>query len=612
MGKDIFSIFVVEMRNTEKKVCRMLAQLLAEYGVEDVVLCPGNRNAPIIMAVERQVEAKALAKSGAKADADAEAEAGGRLRAVTVVDERVAAFVALGMAAQSGKATAVVCTSGSALLNCAPAVAEAYYRHIPLVVVSADRPADFIDNGQPQTVRQRGALDNIVRCSVDIEPEDGSERQLAYATRRLNRALTAAVGHPRGPVHINIQIDTPLANEADAFIGEHFRKISITGPTMELSTPQARALGRELAPPRKVLIVCGAMAPDARVRRAVSRLAAIPNIAVVAETVANVGCGVATTACNIDAVIAAAADESRQRQMQPDVLITLGAPLVAGRLGAFLSDGACEEHWCISEEAAPADTYGILTRHIQLPPASFLPQLASAVQPFRHSNAAEFSAMWCRAAQMARYAVATFRPSTRWNDFTAMREIANINGTKFNVHISNGMNIRLFQTLNHRPFHRVDCNRGVSGIDGSTSTAIGAAMVTETPVLLLSGDMSAQYDIGALALNGIPPTFRMVVFSNGGGNIFRVVEPTRNLEERERRFCNIVNLPLEQLANSYGFNYYRARAMDELRCLLPDFLDVQGSSAPAIFNIVTDGEESAGAWHEFMRHLLKPCVNPST
>lgn len=567
------------MKNTEKKICRMTAHLLAAYGVRDVVLCPGNRNAPLIMAVERHPE----------------------LRAQTVVDERVGSFVALGMAAQSGRPAAVVCTSGSAVLDCAPAVAEAYYRQIPLVVISADRPADFIDNGQPQTIRQAGVLANIVRCSVDIEPEDSSERRLTYANRRLNKALTAATGHPCGPVHINIQIDTPLAAETEVSDAETFRKIELTGPCMTLPTREARQLGQELAPPRKVLIVCGAMAPDDKVRNAVSRLARIPNIAVLAEDNANVNCGEASTACNIDAVLASLGAEQR-RELLPGILITVGAPLVSGRLGAFLSGHPDIQHWSINEDASPIDTYGILTRHIQLPARSFLPQLASAVQPFR-TTALYFGKMWQEAAEMTMKAAMTFTPETLWNDFTAMRELVSVHDKKINVHVSNGMSVRLFQALCAKPFHRTDCNRGVSGIDGATSTAIGAAMVTDTPVMLISGDMSAQYDMGALAVDGVPASFRMVVFSNRGGNIFRIVGSTRGLEEREHRFCNIVSLPLEQLAEGFGFDYYEARDKTSLRALLPHFLDVRTTAAPAILNIVTDGDSGAEAWRAYIRSI---------
>lgn len=565
----------------------MMAQLLADYGVQGVVLCPGNRNAALIMAVERQA----------------------RLHSQTVVDERVGAFVALGMAAQSGRAAAVVCTSGSALLNCAPAVAEAYYRNIPLVVVSADRPADFIDNGMPQTLRQPGVLENIVRCSVDIEAEDGSRRQLTFANRRLNKALMAATGHPRGPVHINIQIDTPLAVEEQVADDESFRKIELTGPVMTLPTSQARALGRELAPPRKVLIVCGAMAPDSRARKAVSRLVEIPNIVVLAEPVANVSCGTETTACYVDAVLAGA-DARRRELMQPDVVISVGAPLVSGRLGDFLAANSEMQHWSINEDGSLTDTYGMLSLHIQLPPSSFLPQLASAVQPYRGPET-EFSATWREVAREVRESAAVFRTDTPWNDFVAMRELANINGARINLHLSNGMSVRLFQALNRKPFHRVDCNRGVSGIDGCTSTAIGAAMATDTPVMLITGDMSAQYDMGALAVENIPPTFRMVVFSNGGGNIFRVVKSTRNLEERERCFCDIVSLPLEQLADGFGFDYYEAQDMETFRRLLPHFLDLQGSVSPAILNIVTDGEAGARAWRAFIHTLSHSTIKTS-
>jgi 2-succinyl-5-enolpyruvyl-6-hydroxy-3-cyclohexene-1-carboxylate synthase len=167
-----------------------LATLLASHGVKRAVLSPGSRNVPLLVAVSKEPS----------------------IETEVVVDERSAAFMALGMASISGCPVALVCTSGTALLNYAPAVAEAYYRHIPLVVVSADRPHCWIDQDDSQTIRQQGALASIVKASYDISADAVTPDDDWYANRVINDALINATTGCKGPVHINMQINEPLGN----------------------------------------------------------------------------------------------------------------------------------------------------------------------------------------------------------------------------------------------------------------------------------------------------------------------------------------------------------------------------------------------------------------
>jgi 2-succinyl-5-enolpyruvyl-6-hydroxy-3-cyclohexene-1-carboxylate synthase len=166
------------------------------------------------------------------------------------------------------------------------------------------------------------------------------------------------------------------------------------------------------------------------------------------------------------------------------------------------------------------------------------------------------------------------------------------------LQISNGTAVRYAQLCQYRHIHRIDCNRGVSGIDGSTSTAIGAAMAYSGMTVLLTGDMSAQYDLGALATSNIPAQFRMIVISNDGGSIFRFIKPTSSLPECNECFAANVRLPLKQLADGFNFNYLEASNETQLNEALHKFF--APSDRPAILNIITSGDSSAEIFRKYL------------
>lgn len=177
---------------THKANCRILTEVLVAHGVKRVVCSPGSRNAPLLVAADEEP----------------------RLRTTVIIDERTAGFVALGLAQASNAPVALVCTSGTALLNYAPAVAEAYYQGLPLIVVSADRPERWIDQDDSQTLRQPGALANFVKRSVDLPDVMSSDRDMMlYVNRLVNDAMIEATRRRRGPVHINVRLNEPLSGQ---------------------------------------------------------------------------------------------------------------------------------------------------------------------------------------------------------------------------------------------------------------------------------------------------------------------------------------------------------------------------------------------------------------
>lgn len=562
------------METTDKAVCRQVAELLAAHGAENVVLSPGSRNAPLIVAVVRHPS----------------------LRHYVVVDERQAAFVALGLAAQTQKPVALICTSGTAMLNYAPAVAEAFYRQIPLIVITADRPQEWIDQDDSQTIHQPYALANIVKHSTDIPAETGDATQLWMVNRMLNDAITDALQGAPGPVHINLQLDVPLCGLAEA--DYRTRCIDIVSAPTLLPTAQVRRMAAELAPPKRVLVIAGFMQPSQKVSRAMARLAALPNVAVLHEAQTNIhGKGLHG---HIDNLLGAMT-ETERLDMLPDVVITVGGSLVSRFIKSWLRDRNDISHWHVGIHGHSVDCFKMLMRRIELPATTFIPQLASAMQPFAGCDS-DYARHWRELEQRAQASAEKFVATAPWTDLTATQTLFAALPARANLQVSNGTAVRYLQLSDYSNAHRIDSNRGVSGIDGCTSTAIGAAMGYGDLTVLVSGDMSAQYDMSALACNYIPATFRMAVLNNGGGGIFRFINSTRGLDELEECFACKLRLPLRDLARGFGFKYLEADSEESLRGALTEFYG--RSDKPIILNIITDGTLSARILNEYF-HSLK-------
>lgn len=508
-----------------------------------------------------------------------------------VIDERSAAFIALGLADISARPVALVCTSGTAMLNYAPAVAEAYYRHIPLIVVSADRPAEWIDQDDSQTLRQPGSFANFIKATYNIAYDSPTDTQQWYINRRINDAILCAMSGARGPVHINISLDEPLNGTIDgdeAITPDNVRCISLTEPKPALSADDARKLSEALAG-RKVLVIVGFHAPDSRLNEALKSWSAIPGIVIMHEAQSNLRHS--SFIDNIDGTLSRLpADAETQALSRPDIIITMGGSLVSRMIKRRLRKyhGSDSEHWSVGLHDHAIDCFkGLLTQRIAVDEASFATDVLKYLSAGQATPAAtRFVELYSNASASAHREATAMAQSAPWTDFVALSIITASVPGNCNVQVSNGTAIRYMQLFPTEGMRRVDCNRGVSGIDGCTSTAIGASLAyTAGPTLLITGDMSAQYDLGALASTLLTPRLKIIVINNGGGGIFRYIPSTRNLPDRESLLSGNVNLPLEHLAEAFDCAYYKATDRASLITALDDMYSQ--SARPAILEVVT-------------------------
>lgn len=568
------------MQSTTHLSCNILADLLIAHGVRYAVLSPGSRNAPLIIALSRRDD----------------------MTCHVVIDERSAAFIALGISIQTGTPVALVCTSGTALLNYAPAVAEAFYRHAPLVVISADRPEEWIDQDDSQTIWQQNALAPYVKRSCDISARIDFPNGPWWTDRMINDVLLECLNGRPGPVHINVRLDAPLNSQAE-YTCDSARIVTMISPPASLTVSEARAMAMPLASPHKVLVIAGFHEPDEKLNRALIRLASLPNVAVMTESISNMHSPKFID--RIDSTLCRLTPEERDT-MRPDTVITLGGAIVSRHIKEWLRSIPTLRHWHVGISHTTIDCFKHLSLRIDMDAAIFLGQMAAALQP--HKSPSDYNTRWHTIYRHARQVHDTYVKSAPWSDLKALAYIFSHLPHRYNLHLSNGTPIRYAQLLAHPNIHRSECNRGVSGIDGCTSTAIGASVHYNGNTLLISGDMSFQYDIAALSSTLLTPKMKMIVICNGGGGIFRFIPATSSLPEAERYFAVGTNLPLQQLCDGYGIAYFTADSEETLPTAMADMLSV--SDRPALLAIHTPAALSAKILKNYFINPSNPSNQP--
>ncbi len=539
------------MKFSNKILSQTLIQLCLDKHIEHIVISPGSRNAPLTIGF------------GAHDD----------FKCFSVVDERCAAFFALGMAQQLNKPVAVVCTSGSALLNYYPAVSEAFYSDIPLVVISADRPANFIDIGDGQTIRQENVFENHILYSANCK--EGNEFQIHNETE-INVALNTAI-ELKGPVHINIPFTEPLyqtVNEQSVWpqnvaprIAENFNQDLI--PFVEKWNKST-----------KKMVLVGTLPPNSLEAHFIKQLAKDKSVLVLTETTSNLCHDNFISA--IDQLIAPLTAEEFKK-LQPEILLTFGGMVVSKKIKAFLRTYPPKEHWHVDFKKA-YDTFFVLNQHFKTAINNFFIEFLPKTIPLN----SEYQNTWLKVKKHRLQRHAAYVNEIPYSDFRVFCEIFQQLPPNIQLQLSNSATIRYAQLFNIHPSAEVFCNRGTSGIDGSMSTAIGAGYASKLPTVFLTGDLSFFYDSNALWNNYIPKDFKIIVVNNGGGGIFRILPGEKDSTLFDTYFETKHNLSATHIAKMYGFEYESVSAIENLESILKSFFAVnEGQKLLEIFTPAT-------------------------
>lgn len=575
------------MITTTHPAARIIASLLALHGVKDVILSPGSRNTPLTVAINATED----------------------LNTISVVDERSAAFMALGISVRKDRPVALVCTSGSAVLNYSPAIAEAFYRQVPLIVISADRPSRWIDMQDGQTVRQFGALENFVKKSFALPDFHSNEEYLWNVNTIVNEAILTALSDCPGPVHINVPFDIPLGETENYQISVFdIRKFNLISPRKILSLAEVKSMVKEVSC-AKIAIIIGSHKPDARLNKAVKKLSACKNVIVFCEAESNIKALGKVFGCisNPEVVTSLIPSYNNERYF-PDLIINLGGNIVSKNLKSWLRNLPLDiPIWNVGRvlENIAIDTYQHLSSVIDVDVPAFLSTLASVFQRNTSSEkeSFDFKNIWIELQQLANEKTKEYISTQHWCDLKAVCSFFDYISPNVDLQLSNGMSIRYAQLADYNKVHRIDCNRGCNGIDGSTSTAVGAALVSNRPTVLLTGDTSLRYDIGVLASGILPANFSIFVLNNNGGDIFRIISPTRNQDCLEKLIATPHNLNFERMALAFGFDYIKVRNCDTLRkaCLRAG----QNAANPLLVEIDTSDVDNAAVYRNLFKQIKK-------
>ncbi|WP_293890386.1 2-succinyl-5-enolpyruvyl-6-hydroxy-3-cyclohexene-1-carboxylic-acid synthase [Flavobacterium sp.] len=499
-----------------------LAQSIIEIchakGVHDIIISPGSRNAPLTIGFTNNP----------------------KFTCYSIADERCAAFFALGIAQQTQKPVAVVCTSGSALLNYYPALAEAFYSQIPFIVISADRPFDKIDIGDGQTIRQENVFINHSLYNANLT-EDASEENDVF----INQAINVAIAR-KGPVHINVPFEEPLYETTNK-LSVDFNVTGLLKPLRFVDVDDIIAFSTLWNHSRKILILVGECAPNSIEQKWLNQLAAIPSVVVMTETTSNLHHP--SFINNIDTVITPFSP-SDFLKLQPRVLITFGGMIVSKRVKAFLRKYKPRHHWHIDESRA-YDTFGILTKHFTVCPNQFFKQFL----PFVKDIESNYKVTFQNIHSNRKVKHSEYLSTVAFSDLKAFEIIFSGLPKEIQLQISNSSAIRYAQLFDIDKSIEVFCNRGTSGIDGSTSTAIGAAVGSKKPTVLITGDVGFLYDSNALWNNYIPSNFKIILINNGGGGIFRILPGHQETETFNTYFETSHCLTAEHLSKMYQLDY---------------------------------------------------------
>ena len=557
------------MPYSNKILAQQVVRTCLVNNINKVVISPGSRNAPLII----------------------EFNAHNAIQKYSIVDERSAAFFALGMAQKTQKPVALVCSSGSALLNYYPAISEAYYSNIPLVVISADRPKHLIDIGDGQTIRQDNVYKNHIHYSANL-----CETAIDSNYISLNTAFEI-LEEKKGPIHINVPFDEPLYKVTDENLVDT-SKWKSDKPTDSLlsETPlevdELQKFADKWNSSTHKMILLGVNTPNEMLQTQLDHLVKDPSVIILIENTSNVSNEKFVT--SIDQAIFPLSDELFQHY-KPEILLTFGGMVVSKKIKQLLRKSPPKQHWHIDRNTT-MDTYHCLTKHFKVSPTLFFSQFFFLSKTME----SEYQGSWLALKSDRQNSHKKFMNRIPFSDFKVFQLINKNIPKEINVQFSNSSTIRYAQLFTWLKTHKIGCNRGTSGIDGSTSTAVGVAVASANQTLFVTGDLSFFYDSNALWNTYIPTNFRIIIINNQGGGIFRFI-PGPTTTKTLDYFETPHSLTAKQLCKMHQFEYETASDSATLQTKLTHFF--RRSDNPRLLEVFTPKEENAIVLKEYFKFI---------
>ena len=550
---------------SDKRSILQLAALLKAHKIRKIVLCPGSRNAAIVHTLANIED----------------------FTCYSVTDERSAGFFAIGLSLQGGGPAAICCTSGSALLNLHPAVSEAFYQQIPLIIISADRPAAWIGQMDGQTLPQPNVFGNLVKMSVNL-PEVDTDEDEWYCNRLINEAILETNHHGKGPVHINVPLSEPIYRFTAKTLPE--ARVITRYQGLNVYDRDYKELINKLNQANKRMIIVGQMNLIYQFdKKYVKPLC--KNFVWLTEHLGNQTTpGLAIK--NFDVAVSAM-DEVRQEQMTPELLITFGGHIVSKQMKKYLRNHPPKEHWHITPDGKVADLFGCLTTIIEMDPFEFLEKIAFLLE----GNPTNYPLMWenwCKTIP---------EPSLPYSQISVTGDLMKALPAPCSLHLANSSTVRYAQLFTLAKGVEVCCNRGVNGIEGSLSSAIGYASASTQTNFILIGDLSFFIDMNALWMSHLRNNVRILLFNNEGGEIFHTL-PGMDKTDKSRPFITAEHqTSAKGWAEERGFQYIKVRDDEEWQDALKVFASPEEQERPMILEVMTDKGEDTRLLREYYKSV---------
>ena len=581
-------------------VAQTLILSCLKFDFFDVVISPGSRNVPL-----------AIGFASNK-----------KFECYSIVDERSAAFFALGLSQKSKKPTILICTSGSALLNYYPAVAEAYYSEIPLIILSADRPEYKINIGDGQTINQSNvfeknilysnslkqdcshATEEIIKSNLQKIVNDKADyskiEKLQKSIQKNNEEIIEIAFNfsinKMQPVHLNVPMEEPLYEFNDSpSISVKVKKKTEKKPSLTDLDNFYKAINKA----SKIMILIGVSDGNILSKKSIQKINSCSSIIVMKEHTSNVFNE--SFISNIDRLIGPIELQSNSDslfdELSPEIVISLGGMIVSKKIKSFLRNYKPRKHFHIGNNISK-DSFYSGVEHINITANKFFENIdlnKSDSKYFEKWNQLDYSKLDLHNRYMK---------VINFSDLKVFEILTNWIPKKYNIQVANSTPIRYFQLFDLKNKNMMFANRGTSGIDGSTSTAIGSSVQNDSPVLLVTGDLSFFYDVNALWNNHIPKNFRIIIINNSGGGIFKILPGFKENNLFSEFIETQHNLSARLIAKMFNFNYTRVSTKFGLNLYLRTFF--KNSKKPKILEIKTSSVKSTKILKEYFRYLSKP------
>lgn len=533
---------------------RILATLLRDYGVKHIVLSPGGRDVPLVRMFEYNENQFVLHR---------------------VTDERSAAYYGMGIAAQLHQPVACVCTSGTAASNYLPAVTEAFYTGVPLIVITADRREIYLNHGEDQTIPQKNIYNGVVKKAFSI-PE-GSGFAAEYQTRRdISDCILETTHNGCGPVHINISIDNIAIGARVA--REHWKLLPKIEPHIQrigFNDEESRLAKwtEELKKSNRILVVYGQNAyPNEKQRRNIERFASKFNCVIITDFISNWDGAYSLKSHNL---LQSISQSEFNEKLSPDILITVGGKRLMNDPITFKVRGGRKDirHWCVAPDGKIKDFYFRLTTVIEMSQDNFFEWFADHAED-SINNGIYYNEWKCLAD------TAKINISDRFNAHYIQSQFIPLVPSNSLLHLGVGQSFIDSRRYSIDRTVEVFCNMGTNGIDGCTSTFMGQCAVAEDKLcFLLVGDLSFFYDMNSIWNKPLHKNIRILMVNNNGTVLLR----NNNL----KAITSVHNTEAKGWVESTGFEYISARSKEEFDKKLKYFISEKPQKA-VFFEVICE------------------------